>query len=305
MNNVNKIERNLLVYSVYAATGFAISGIMICFLEKSQVILFDGIYSLISVALSLLSLSAAKFMSKKDWKQFPFGKTEIEPLVIIFKYTIILILVIVSFTGALISLFRGGRNVQVDIAFIYSLIGMLGCYGVYSFIRKKSGDVKSGLLEAEANQWLMDTLVSAAVFVAFLIAVIFSRIPFLVPLVAYLDPAMVMIVSFYFIKLPMKEITYSIKEILSMSPDKEVRLKLQTIIKDIEDKYNLQESFLRVTKGRKILWLEIDFVVDSNSNIKTIDDQDRVREEILKQLNTFKCDKWLTVSFTKDRKWAI
>lgn len=305
MRNINKIERNLLVYSVYAAAVFSISGVIIGFLVKSQIILFDGIYSLISVALSLLSLAAAKFMSKNDWKQFPFGKTEIEPLVIIFKYTIILILVVVSFSGAFISLFRGGRNVQVDIAFIYSIIGTIGCYGLYTLLRKKSKDIHSGLLEAEANQWLMDTLVSTAVLIAFFIAVIFKRIPFLVPVVAYLDPVMVMLVSFYFIRLPLMEITNSIKEILSMSPDKEVKLKLQSIIKDIEDRYNLRESFLRVTKGRKILWLEIDFVVDTNSNVKTIDDQDKVREEIFRELNTFKCDKWLTVSFTKDRKWAI
>lgn len=305
MININEVERKLIVYSVYAATFFSLSGIIVGFLAKSQIILFDGIYSLISVALSLLSLAAAKFMSKSDWKHFPFGKTEIEPLVIIFKYTIILILVVVSFTGAFISLFYGGRNVQLDIAFIYSLVGTVGCYGFYSLINKRSRNVKSGLLDAEANQWLMDTLVSGAVFFAFLIAIIFSRIPLLTPLVAYLDPAMVMIVSIYFIRLPVKEITCSIKEILSMSPEKEVRLKLEIIVMDIQDRYKLKESFLRVTKGRKILWLEIDFVVDKNSSVKTIDDQDKVREEILKQLNAFKCEKWLSISFTKDRKWAL
>ena len=51
------------------------------------------------------------------------------------------------------------------------------------------------------------------------------------------------------------------------------------------------------------LWIEIDFVVTKDTMVKSIDDQDQVREEIARVVKD--TPHWLTVSFTGKRKWAI
>ena len=90
-----------------------------------------------------------------------------------------------------------------------------------------------------------------------------------------------------------------------MAPEGELAQELQNMINQIEKKYKFKESFLRVSKARKTLWVEVDFVVDKDSKIATIQEQDLVREEISQKIHHLGYDKWLTVAFTVDRKWAI
>jgi predicted Co/Zn/Cd cation transporter (cation efflux family) len=90
-----------------------------------------------------------------------------------------------------------------------------------------------------------------------------------------------------------------------MAPEKNISTDVENIIFKIEKKYMLKESFLRVSKIRKTLWVELDFVVDNNSKIYSIQDQDLIRKEISQKIDSLKHETWLTVSFTLDRKWAL
>ena len=89
MSQISDLEKKLLLVSIYIALAFSVLGILVGLLVNSQVIFFDGIYSMISVTLTGLSLLAAKYMGKTDWNRFPFGKDILEPIVLIIKYTII------------------------------------------------------------------------------------------------------------------------------------------------------------------------------------------------------------------------
>lgn len=300
-----EIEKKLLLHSVILAIAFAIIGVLIGLYAKSYMIIFDGLYSLISVMLSSLSLFAAKFMSKNDWKRFPFGKFIVEPLVIIVKYTTILFVLSVSLIAAVFSLLSGGSIVDADIAILYALFSSVACFAMYLHLMKKSKKYNSGLLIAESSQWLFDTYASLGVLITFTIVYVLNHLQLLTHFLSYIDPLIVIVLSISFAKQPINSIKDSLKEVLSMSPEDELSKKLSEIIMQIEKKYCLKESFLRVSQGRKLLWIEIDFVVDEQSLVHTIKEQDIVREEILQMMKPIKFDKWITVSFTSDRKWAI
>ncbi|RNA69290.1 cation transporter [Alteribacter keqinensis] len=66
-------EKRVLKVSVYGALIYAIVAIVWGIAGNSQMILFDGLYSLISVALSFFSLLSAAYIQKTDFKRFPFG----------------------------------------------------------------------------------------------------------------------------------------------------------------------------------------------------------------------------------------
>lgn len=305
MSKAVRLERKLLLQSVYAALFASLSGVIVGLLVHSQMILFDGLYSLISVALSLMSLIAAKFMNKKDYKRYPFGKAVVEPLVIIIKYAIIFILLLVSMIIAIQSILNGGREVELGYALIYSALGTLLCLVVYLQFKRHGKKTSSGLLIAEANQWLMDTWVSLGVLIAFIIISILRHFNLLLNYLNYVDPALVIIICLLFLRIPFKEIKISLKEILDMAPEEDLYNKLKALVKELEAQYQMDESILRVTKGRKTLWVEVDFVISDRSKIKTIQDQDLIREVISKKINDLASDQWLSVSFTSDRKWAI
>ncbi|AOM83801.1 cation diffusion facilitator family transporter [Salisediminibacterium beveridgei] len=296
-------ERKILIWSVAGAVLFAAGGIIAGVMVTSQMILFDGLYSLVSVALSLLSLFAAGFMNKKDVTNFPFGKKMLEPLVILVKYTAILILVVASMLAALTALFTGGREMLLGAALLYSTIASLVSAGFYLWLNWLSKQSETGLVKAEKNQWLMDTLVSFGVMGGFVLAGVFSITDSLAFLVPYTDPAMVVIVSVWFIKVPVVEMREALKQLVEVRLEEDLAGPMEAKIKEIEERFGMEESFTRMTLAGRVIWLEIDYVIVPDSDVDSVLVQDEIRSEIAKSVPHKPY--WLTVSFTHDRKWAI
>jgi len=300
-----KIERKLLLHSVVLSIAFSIIGVLAGLTARSQMIMFDGLYSLVSVMLSYLSLMAAKFMAKNEWKKFPFGKSIVEPLVIIVKYSAILVILGGSVIGAVYSIATGGQTVNMNTAIYYSVFSSIACLTMYLHLKRQSKKHHSGLLTAESSQWLFDTYASFAVLVTFGLVYLMDRFGIFTALIVYIDPIIVLLMAASFMKVPLVSIRLALREVLGVSPEGELAHRLHSLTKEIEKKYQMKESFLRVTKRRKLLRVEIDFIVDEHSLVQTIKEQDKVREELDRKLKTIQTDKWITVAFTSNRKWAV
>lgn len=297
-------ESYLLKISTLGTLFFAVLGIAWGWTVKSEMILFDGMYSLGGVILSLLALIGSIYINKKDYENYPFGKRMIEPLIVIIKSLAIFIMCIYSLTGSIKELITGGNEVQYGYALIYALISTLGCGIAYFFLKKKGKAINSSLVNIESSQWLMDTLLSLGVLVGFLIANILQHTDF-IWFNKYLDPLMVIICSSVFIKMPIKSFSDGLKEILEFKADDSITLEIDKLVEGIEREYNFEEAITRVSKTGSDLRIEIDFIYNEESNIKALDEMDRLREKIFNSLSHINYEKWLNVSFTKDKKWAI
>ena len=271
---------------------------------KSEMILFDGMYSLGGVILSLLALMGSIYINKKDYEKYPFGKKMIEPLIVIIKSLAIFIMCIYSLTGSIKDLINGGNEVQYGYALIYALISTLGCGIAYFFLKKKGKAINSSLVNIESSQWLMDTLLSMGVLVGFLIANIIKHTEF-IWFNRYLDPLMVIICSSVFIKMPIKSFGDGLKELLEFKADDSITLEIDKLVEGIEREYKFEDTITRVSKTGNDLRIEIDFIYNEESNIKALDEMDSLREKIFNSLSHINYEKWLNVSFTKDKKWAI
>lgn len=95
-DRTSKNENRILTISALLASGFAAGGMVLGLLVGSIVIVFDGVYSLVSLLLTLLSLAASYYINKPSKSVFPFGKAVLEPIVIAIKAAVIL--VVVSFS---------------------------------------------------------------------------------------------------------------------------------------------------------------------------------------------------------------
>lgn len=298
-------EKRLLSHSLILSILFSVIGVGAGLYTRSQMIMFDGLYSLLSVVLSYLSLASARFMSKNDWKKFPFGKSIVEPLVIIVKYSAILIMLGASVIGAVYAILTGGRPVDKDMALFYAVFSSLACLIMYLHLRRQSKKQHSGLLSAESSQWLFDTYASFGVLVTFILVYVLDYFNVYPAYLNYIDPLIVLVTAASFAKVPFVSIRMAMKEVLGVSPEGELARNLDAMTKEMERKYKMKESFLRVTKRRKLLRVEIDFIVDEHSLVQTIKQQDAVREELEKKLHSIKTDKWITVAFTSNRKYAL
>lgn len=299
-----KLENKILKLSVVGALFFALFGIAWGWALDSDMIIFDGLYSFISVILSMLSLYINNYMAKRDFEKFPFGKHILEPIVISIKSLIIAIMCLYSLVGAIKTILTGGNNLEFGLAIIYSIISVIGCGAISLYMKVKSKSLSSELIKAEFTQWLMDTSLSTAVLVAFIIGIIISNTK-LNFLNSYIDPGMTAVVSLVCIRIPIKGFIESFKEVICVKANDEINDDIYVLVKEIEEEYKFEESITRVSKVGRELRIEIDFIYNKDSKLKTLDQMDNVREEINDAIKHIDYKKWLNVSFTANKKWAI
>lgn len=299
-----KSEKNTLMLSASGALFFAVLGVVWGIVIDSSMIVFDGLYSLISLFLSILAIFITGYISKNDFEKFPFGKRVLEPLTVAFNSIVLTVMCSITFINSAKEILRGGKAVDAELALGYSIISILGCLIVYRVLARNNKKICSDIIKAESNQWLMDTLVSVAVLVGFLICTILDKTS-LAYLSKYIDPLMVVITSAIFIRVPITTLIKSFKEILNRNADKDINDKIYTIVKDVEKEYNFEDSITRVSKIGKELRIEIDFVFNKQSKLNKLEEMDNVREYVYRSMSNIQLDKWLNVNFTGDKKWAI
>ncbi|MDV4149632.1 cation transporter [Clostridium sp. AL.422] len=265
---------------------------------------FDGLYSFISLGLALFAITATNFINKKDIIKYPFGKCNVEPIIVIVKSLVLLIMCSITMLSAIKQVMNGGNNVEEGFALGYALISSVGCTLVYLYMKKTSKNLNSEIVKVESNQWLMDAMLSIGVLVGFLVSILLKYIG-LASISKYVDPGMVILSSCIFLRMPLTSIIEAFKELIYSSANEEINYDIKTLVKEIEKEYNLEDSISRVAKIGRELRIEIDFIISNESKIKSIEDMDKVREIIDKNTNHFDLKKWLNISFTKNKKWAI
>lgn len=299
-----KVEKNMLKFSAAGGLFFAVFGIVWGITIKSDMIMFDGLYSLISLFLSILAIWITNYIEKSDYEKFPFGKEILEPITVAFKSLVLIVMCTITFINAVKEVIAGGNAIDTEMAMGYSIISSVGCAFIYLYIAKKSKKISSEIVKAESNQWLMDTLLSVAVLVGFVISCILEFTP-LSYLTRYVDPCMVILSSSIFLRVPIQSLIQSFNEIINRNADEDIKDEIYTLVKNIEEEYNFEDSITRVSKVGRELRIEIDFVYNEDSTLNEINEMDKVREKLYKNMSNIKLKKWMNVNFTGDRKWAV
>ncbi|MBY7807599.1 cation diffusion facilitator family transporter [Vibrio fluvialis] len=287
-------ENRVLTLSALFASMFAGGGLIVGLLVGSLVIMFDGVYSLVSLLLTLLSLVAARYIRKPSDAQFPFGRAVFEPAVIAVKGAVILLIVSYSLYSAIGSMFTGGRPVDASVATAFGAINVVGCGLAWWYMKSLDKRHASGLIDAEVKQWQMDTMLSVAVTAGFVIAWLMTLTP-MAKYAVYADPMMMLAMSFYFIKVPFEMLRSAMREIFLMAPSKEI---CQTVDQSVvaAGKESEQDIELAgVTKVGHELWVDVDIYPDS-SEVILVEDIEQTRNTIEKRLSKLPLKLQITVN---------
>lgn len=299
-----KIEKRLLKLSAAGGLFFAVLGLAWGIGLNSEMLFFDGLYSLVSLLLSVITIFICSYMDKKDRINFPFGKESLRPIVVIIKSIVLVLMCLISLFNSLKTILIGGNSIDISFAIIYTIISIIGCGSIYIYMYISSKKLNSDILKAESNQWLMDGLISLGVFIGFILVLILKRTS-LSFLCNYVDPLMVIISSSFFLKFPLASMCNSFNEVIQGKASDDIYDQITKIVKDIENEYGISESVTRVSKVGNMLRIEIDFILSKHSKINTIEEMDQIRDKVDYSTNSINLKKWLNISFTKNRKWAV
>ena len=286
-------EKRILTFSALLASGFAGGGLVLGLLVGSLVIVFDGVYSLVSLLLTLLSLAVSRYIERPSQSQFPFGKAILEPVVIAIKGSVILLVVSYSLYSAVQAMFSGGREVDASIATIFGVVNVIGCGYGWWYIANKSKRFSSGLIQAEATQWQMDTLLSVAVTLGFIAAWLVSLSPY-AGYAVYADPMMMILMSFYFIKVPFDMLREAVRELLMMKPSEEIITTVDKEVSALDKQVNQHLEVAGVTKVGRELRVNLD--VHAEGKQVQVADLEKTRRVLKDKLSKLSLDLNLTMN---------
>jgi len=300
MANDPSRDRRLLMVSVWASVGFAVLSSVWGVLSGSSMIVFDGLYSFVSVGLSLLAVMALRAVRRGPDARYPWGREAWEPLVVVVKALALAALCVYAMIGGVSDLLAGGRDIATGWALVYAVVATVGGVVVTLLLRRHRG---TDLVRAEAAEWLGDTVLSIGVLVGFAIAFVLVATGN-GSLAAYVDPAMVVLVSAAFLRVPARLVANGLREILSMAPPDATQAELRACVDQVREQFGLQESFLRASKVGGRVDVEVDYLVGGESTVCTVADCDRVRQALHDRLTALGYGRSVVVAFTADRKWA-
>jgi cation diffusion facilitator family transporter len=271
-------------------------------------IIFDGLYSFVSIGLSGIAVLTLRFVRRGPDERFPWGREAAEPVVVIFKAATLGALCVYAGIEGVVDILHGGRQVEVGWAIGYAVVATAASLTVALVLRRGTRSESSegagkDLVRSEAAEWLGDALLSVGVLVGFVVALLLTWNG-QSDLAAYVDPAMVVLVSVAFLVVPLRLVIGGMREVMSMSPPEDVQSQLQAVVDDVAQRYELQESFVRAAKVGGRMDIEVDYVVGPDSTVITVADCDAVRSDLHERLAALGYEKSLVVAFTRDRRWA-
>lgn len=292
-------EAAALRFSVIGALVLAVVGIVWGLAVSSQVILFDGLYSVIGFVLAWFSLRAADLVERGPTPSYPFGLEALAPLVVAIQALVLLGTFGYAAVDAVGVLLRGGSQTELGPALAYGILSLVACTIAYVVLARAQHD--SELVAAEAIQWRAAVVLGAAMTIGFGAAVALTRTRW-AGAASYVDPLLVLVAAALILPAPVRMLRQSFRELLEGVPDAEVADPINAAIAAVRADFGLPEPTVRMGKlGRKI-YLDLDFLVGEDEGW-TVDHADQVHRQLRTKLSEPGRMLWINVELHTDPDW--
>ncbi|MCU0262132.1 MAG: cation transporter [Candidatus Nanopelagicales bacterium] len=288
-----------LKLSAAGALVLAVVGIVWGLAVSSQVILFDGLYSVIGFVLAWFGLRAARLVQRGPTPHYPFGREALAPLVVAVQALVLLGTFGYAAIDAVGVILRGGSQTEVGPALAYAVLSLVACIAAYVvLLRMQQG---SDLVAAEAVQWRASVVLGVAMTIGFTGAVALTRTAW-ADAAPYVDPVLVLVAAALILPAPVRMLRQSFRELLEGAPGPEVTDPIDAAVDRVRSEFGLPEPTTRMGKlGRKV-YLELDFLVGATEGW-TVDHADQVRRRLLTDLAEPGRLLWINVELHTDPAW--
>lgn len=291
-------EQRLLRLSIAVTLVVASIGVLFGLLSGSMSILFDGVFSAIDAAMSLLALGTMRLISSETSRRFQFGYWHIEPMVLALNGGVLMLLCFYAFLNAVGDILAGGRELNFDVALVYAVIVVIACFSMFFLERRRNRKLKSEFIRIDTQSWLMSGLITLALLVAFVVALALEGTRF-AAYTPYVDPVVLAVLTACLVFVPVKIIREALGGVFQMAPS-----GLDARVRGIVDEVVARNGFVTyssyVAKIGRALFVEIHIVVPKEFSVGTIGALDGIRREIGDRIGGGGPQRWLTIAFTAD-----
>jgi predicted Co/Zn/Cd cation transporter (cation efflux family) len=291
-------EVRLLQVSIWATAAVAVLGVIIGLWTGSFAITFDGLFSGIDAAITVLMIAVARLVATEGSRRYQYGFWHLEPLVLGFKASVLLLLIGYALVNAVQQLLSGGNEPALGAAVAYAAIVSALCFFIWYYMRRQNERLESELVRLEVHGWLMSGLISGALLIAFAAAILMRGTDWQ-HLIPYVDPLVLAVLSLALLPVPLAEVRRTFAEIFEEAPpelDKDVR----HVMTDFVARHGFAGFESYVSKVGRARFIEVSVLVDAAYPAATVGHFDALRAEIGEAIGGEGPDRWLTIMFTAD-----
>ncbi|MET0774155.1 MAG: cation transporter [Pseudomonas mandelii] len=298
----NRVEQVLLKQSTILMFVVAVAAIITGFFSGSQSILFDGFFSLIATAIKVLMLITAKLIAKQSNRRFQFGFWHLEPMVLLIEGSFLFLIAIYAFLSGMFGIFNGGREIELSLVIPFAALLSIVCFGYFFYVRYQNRTLKSSLIQFDTISWLVDAMLSIGLLVSFLTALLLKSYGY-GAWAAYIDPSILILLGLSMVAPAYKILRPALRDVLGIAPD-----QLDEEVRRVMDEAKVEQGFLDyvsyVQRHGRARFIEIHVVLPKNYRLQDVGRLDALREDISAKLGEPDITRWLTISFTGDKKWV-
>jgi len=300
---MNPVERRFLIVSASGNLFMAALGFGFAFLTDSQAILLDGLFDATYLIAGLFTLKVAALVHREDDDRFPYGYAHFEPLVNGVKGLLVLGISLAALAGAVTSLLEGGRVILAGAATFYAIVATVGSAALALVIRRAARRTDSPLLRTDAENWVVNGVISAGVVVAFAAILLVRGTP-LGYVGPYIDPVVVVVVVLFTLSVPVRMAWQALMELLNRAPGAESVDQVRAILEAALSGLPVEELFVRIIQPGRTRMVLAHAVLPASHRVESLASLDAVRANAEARLRDAHLATILDLVFTADRRWG-
>lgn len=302
MNTQQKLEQVSIRLSLIVYLIMAIFGISVGLWIQSDAVMLDGFFNSVNLIMACATLFISRLLLRPEGRVFNFGYTGFVPLLNLSKGLLVFGVSTFAFAGSLGSLFRGGVQAKTGTAVIYAAIAASACLVVAIIQRQLAQKSQSPIVKVDAQNWLINGMISLAVGLAFGFATWLGTTPFK-GFVPYSDPTIVLILVIIAIPLPISVILSSAKQLMMGAPHPEIQKRIHQIVATALPTFPCEKYVLRMAEAGPVIYLHFYWLLPPSEQNIPISEIDRHRHEIAQLLRQAFPNLIVDLIFTQDQDW--
>nr|WP_232374324.1 cation transporter [Pseudomonas chlororaphis] len=279
----------------------AIAGIVTGFVSGAESILFDGFFSLIATFIKVLMLITAKLIAKQSNHRFQFGFWHLEPMVLLIEGSFLLLIAIYALLNGVFGILNGGREIELGMVIVYAAVFTVVEFAYFFYVRHRNRRLKSSLIQFDNISWLVDAMLSVGLLVSFVTALLLKQYGH-GEWAVYVDPLILIVLALSMLPPAFKILRPALRDVLGIAPD-QLDDKVRSVMDAAKARHGFDDYISYVQKHGRARFIEIHIVLPAGYPLHGVATLDVLREEISTALGQADAARWLTISFTGDRKW--
>jgi cation diffusion facilitator family transporter len=299
-----RIEQRTLMLSLVAVAGVALLSLAWGVAIESDVVILNGVFSLVSLIGSVLYVTAARLVARPADRRFQYGYAHVEPMVAGVNGLLVLVICIYAFINGVEGLRAGGDEVSAaGVVWFGALSGVI-CLVVGTYEWSMARRTGSQLLRNDAREWLIDAAFSLVTLAGFAVVWLLEE-PWRSWWARHADSALVALLALLFMPVPLGVLRQNLREMLHMADaDHEIAARVEAVLREVAAEHDLASHTTHVAKVGRSSFIEVNIVAGPRFALQTVTQQDGLRGRIWRALGLAPDRAWLSIIITADPRWA-